>query len=295
MNCFKSAHWMGLARLCLHYLLGRRVTPADYAAEYDAVSHTYNAWEELMLPHTEQILDLSLLPGGGSPRIIDLACGTGSVTSSLLARLGDRDARITCVDISQEMLRRCKERLPDDRIEFVQADGLNFLGSVERSTVDAIYCGWGMVYMPHARLLPLCAAALRPGGVVGSIMNCRGTLAGVEDMFIEVMSKRPGEVSKVMDIRFHLPADEADFGSWFTRYGFARVMSGHGEEIVSRATPEALLAWLRETGAIAGTGKLFRDQERVDSLLIDAMARRFAAQGSYQVNHKFVYGVYRHN
>jgi len=279
----------------LCYLTGRRVSAEDLAEEYDGVAATYDLWTERMGPHTDRLLDLDLLPKVDRPlRIIDLACGTGYIARSLLSKLGaSRKASITCVDISRGMLARARESICDDRADFVEAEGMEFLASLAPGSCDAIYCGWGMVYFPRARLIPLCAIALQPDGILGSIMNCRGTLGGVEDLFVEVMSKHPAEVDKVMDTRFHLPANEAAFNSWFTRHGFVPALSGSGEEVVRWPAPDLLYGWLRDTGAIAGTGKLFHDPKKIAPVLIGRIAHRFAVDGGYRTNHKFVYGVYK--
>jgi hypothetical protein len=107
------------------------------------------------------------------------------------------------------------------------------------------------------------------------------------------MSEHANEVHKVMDIRFYLPADEAALNSWFTRCGFRTVTSGTGEQAVTWPTASQLFAWLRDTGAIAGTGKLFSDSKKMEAVLIDRMAKRFACDGGCRTTHKFVYGVYR--
>ena len=285
---------VGFAKMGVCYFTGRRVSAKDFAEEYDRVASTYDLWTQRMGPHTDLLLDLDLLPKRDRPlRIIDLACGTGYIARSLLSKLGAGcEASITCTDISRGMLDRARESICDDRVDFVEAEGMEFLASLPPGSCDAIYCGWGMVYFPCARLIPLCAAALQPDGILGSIMNCMGTLRGVEDLFIEVMSEHPNEVDKIMDTRFHLPANEAAFNSWFTRHGFKPTLSGSGEQIVLWLTPELLYAWLRDTGAIAGTAKLFRDEQEMAPILIERAAKRCAVHGGYRTNHKFVYGVY---
>lgn len=282
----------GLVKMGLLYLAGRRITPADYACEYDQVSPTYDLWLSRMARHTDLLLDTSLLPQGRPLRIIDLACGTGYITGKLLERLSGQDISVTCVDISSGMIERCRESITDPRAEFVVADGLDYLASLPTGSCDAVYCGWGMVYFPHKKLIPLCKKVLRPGGIVAGIMNCRGTLAGLEDLFIKVMSEHPGELDKVMDIRFYMPESEQGFVSRFDRHDFTTLRSGGGEEVVYWDTPEQLYDWLRCTGVIAGTGKLFHDLDRIKPALVERIASDFHIDGQYRINHKFVYGVF---
>lgn len=285
----------GLAKVGLYYSLGRRVLPGDYGSEYDAVASSYGMWLDRMSKHTDNLLDLGDSLQTGRPlRIIDLACGTGYITQKLLQTLGsDADAAITCVDVSNGMLEQCREAIHDDRVEFVCADGLAFLSSLEPEKYDAIFCGWGMVYFPWKRLLPLCRRALWREGVMGSIMNCRGTLDGLEDIFIRIMSEYPDELNKVMNLRLNMPFDKDAFISWFTGSGFTLIKSGAGEEVVCFEAPNLLYDWLHDTGVIAGTGKLFRDSVKMEPIILEEIASRFRADTGYRINHKFVYGIYR--
>ena len=116
---------LGLGKIGLYYLMGRRVTPADFGTEYDRVAPTYSAWLSRMSRHTDLILNTNYLPDVDTPlRIIDLACGTGYVTRELLHRIGpDRKLNITCVDVSAGMLEQARISIDDCRVEFVHADG----------------------------------------------------------------------------------------------------------------------------------------------------------------------------
>lgn len=63
-----------------------------------------------VLPETWQEM-LSKLPKRNSWRILDFGCGTGFEANQVASVLEDRIGRLTCYDLSPEMLAICKERL----------------------------------------------------------------------------------------------------------------------------------------------------------------------------------------
>ena len=279
------------------YLAGRRVGDDDFRNAYDRVAPTYDQWQARMGRHTLRILEGDLPERAGEPlRILDLACGTGYLTQELVRRLegaGRPAFAITGVDLSPAMLARCRAGLDDTRDALVEAEGLRFLEGCLPGSFDAVFCGWGMVYFPHHRLVRLLHRVLAPGGTVGAIMNCRGTLSGIEVLFIRTMSEHPQAVRKVMETRFRLPSGERQFRSWFTRHGFERIASGSGEEVVSFHTAGHCLRWLRETGALAGPEALFEDPAAIEPALVAGLARAEGGGPAFRMNHRFVYGIFR--
>src|SRR5262249_8203935 len=77
----------------------------------------------------------------GAKQILDAGCGNGRYSKFLL-READPDARITAFDLSQQMLRRARERLKRDRGTHVFA-ALSPLHYSDQ-TFDAVGCGWVM-------------------------------------------------------------------------------------------------------------------------------------------------------
>ncbi len=64
---------------------------------------------------------INSIPDQSSPHILDLGCGTGNITKKLLERFSD--ANVTCLDISEAMIEKSKEKLADyENIEYVVGD-----------------------------------------------------------------------------------------------------------------------------------------------------------------------------
>lgn len=305
------------AKMVLLWAAGRRVGADDYRSDYDRVAGTYGAWNARMGKSTLLALPEGLeawaerrAAQGGRLRILDLACGDGFLSEALGRRLaGMPGVEIACVDISPAMASACSSRIEAafgprsatgasgsdparPRFGFVVSEGLAYMASLPEGFLDAVFCGWGMVYFDHRRLVPLLARALGPGGLVGAVMNARGTMAGVEEAVVGAMAGDPRGFRKVMDIRFALPDGRRGFESRFLARGFRSLVGGEGEETATFDSPEALWRWLSETGALAGLESVF---EPGSALAAEARKRIEAALGSggrWSVKHKFTYGVF---
>ncbi|HEX5470906.1 MAG TPA: class I SAM-dependent methyltransferase [Lacipirellulaceae bacterium] len=94
--------------------------------------------------------------------ILDVGSGAGQIAGHLLD-YADPDAQITCIDLSQQMLRRARQRLKSNRPSYVVADvtALPFADS----SFDGITCGYVLEHLPDPlRGLGELARVLRPGG-----------------------------------------------------------------------------------------------------------------------------------
>ncbi len=105
---------------------------------------------------------------GPSQRIVDLACGTGSVTELILERLrGARDSVVIAIDHSAMALKQAMEELKDFRnsaIQFVQSHVEHLSEAVKESVDTVIFCN-AIHYIPDKNaLVAEISKALKPGG-----------------------------------------------------------------------------------------------------------------------------------
>ena len=98
----------------------------------------------------------------GMKSILDVGSGAGQIAGHLL-EFADRDAQITCTDLSTQMLRRARTRLKSDRPAFVTAD-VTALPFADGS-FDGITCGYVLEHVPEPEkgLMEL-SRVLRKGG-----------------------------------------------------------------------------------------------------------------------------------
>ena len=98
----------------------------------------------------------------GLKSILDVGSGAGQIAGHLL-EFADPDARITCTDLSSQMLRRARHRLKSNRPAFVTADvtALPFANA----SFDGITCGYVLEHVPEPEIgLSELARVLRKGG-----------------------------------------------------------------------------------------------------------------------------------
>lgn len=93
-------------------------------------------------------------------QVVDLGCGTGHLTASLLTRWPD--SRVVGVDSSPEMLEKAVKHAVSDRLKFVRADVREWNPD---SSVDVIVSNAVLQWVPdHERLIPRIAAMVAPEG-----------------------------------------------------------------------------------------------------------------------------------
>lgn len=116
----------------------------------------------LHVPLGERIFKSRRFDLRGAKRILDIGSGAGQIAGHLL-KYGDDDARITCTDLSRQMLRRARQRLKSERPEFIAAD-LTQLPFPDHS-FDCVTCGYVLEHLPNAEPgLAEISRVLAPGG-----------------------------------------------------------------------------------------------------------------------------------
>jgi SAM-dependent methyltransferase len=129
-------------------------------AGYDTMADTWESWSAGVTDDPRRAwLDalLELLPAGAS--VVELGCGNGTAETRELARHG----RLVGVDISEEQLRRARERVP--RATFVQGDLTTV--DFEPASLDAVVAFYVFNHVPRELLAGVFARIhgwLRPGG-----------------------------------------------------------------------------------------------------------------------------------
>ncbi|WP_327680813.1 class I SAM-dependent methyltransferase [Kitasatospora sp. NBC_00458] len=134
---------------------------------------SWDRQQEWYLPDREErfrvMLDVVEAVTGPAPRVLDLACGTGSITERLLARLPG--AVSVGVDQDPALMTIARGVLgEDERFTLVTADlkDPEWAGALPPGPFDAVVTATALHWLPTADLVRLygdLAGLIRPGGV----------------------------------------------------------------------------------------------------------------------------------
>ena len=134
---------------------------------FDRIARSYELLNILMTAGTNRLWNRVVVRASGAgpgDRILDLACGTGSLTRDLARRVGPA-GHVLGIDFSKEMLREA-EKKPMPGIEYRLGDATDLI-RVEDASFDAATIAYGARNIPDLdALLSEMARAVRPGGRV---------------------------------------------------------------------------------------------------------------------------------
>ncbi|MER5361339.1 methyltransferase [Streptomyces sp. NPDC002785] len=152
--------------------MAETTTGTDWAAWQES----WDRQQEWYMPDREErfrvMLDMVEAMVGPRPRVLDLACGTGSITDRLLKRFPE--ATSTGVDLDPALLAIARGYFDgDERVAFVTADlkDPDWAGQLPYDSYDAVLTATALHWL-HAE--PLTALYRRIGGLVrdgGVFMN----------------------------------------------------------------------------------------------------------------------------
>ena len=131
-----------------------------YAGRYDDIKRFRSDYDHLFLAQPI----LKLIEPNISPRVLDVATGTGRLPLALL-RHGQFDGRIVGIDLSHRMLDQAASKTDDSRVQWVCAPAEAL--PVFDESFDIVCCLEALEFMrdPGAVLAEM-ARTLRPGGLL---------------------------------------------------------------------------------------------------------------------------------
>ena len=200
---------------------------------------------------------LEYVPANKSLSVLDLGCGTGTLTKELSLRAGE----VSGVDASGEMIRRARELYPGVKFEVLDALAMEW-----ENKWDIVFSNAVFHWIPrHDRLLANVFRCLKKGGRLVCEFGAKGNIGRIEGAFSRALSAE-GYTYKSP---FCFPASE-DYARLLEAEGFAV------EELYDydRPTPledgeKGLENWMRQffAGHLKGVppdacARLFRQVEQ---------------------------------
>lgn len=147
--------------------------PGRPGSDWRTWQQSWDRQQEWYMPDREErfrvMLDMVEATVGGTPTVLDLACGTGSITDRLLARLPG--ARSTGVDLDPALLAIAEGTFAGDRrVTLVTADltAPDWTASLPHASYDAVLTATALHWLraePLRTLYGQLAGLVRPGGV----------------------------------------------------------------------------------------------------------------------------------
>ncbi|MCT9077611.1 class I SAM-dependent methyltransferase [Streptomyces fulvoviolaceus] len=141
--------------------------------DWQAWQESWDRQQEVYMPDREErfrvMLDMVEALVGPAPRVLDLACGTGSITARLLARFPK--ATSTGIDLDPALLAIARGTFEgDDRVTFVEADlkTADWPTRLPHQSYDAVLTATALHWLhsdPLATLYGQVAGLVRHGGV----------------------------------------------------------------------------------------------------------------------------------
>ncbi|MGW1588261.1 class I SAM-dependent methyltransferase [Streptomyces sp. NPDC002386] len=148
-------------------------TSTSSGTDWAAWQESWDRQQEWYMPDREErfriMLDMVEALVGTAPRVLDLACGTGTITARLLARFPD--ATSTGVDLDPALLAIARGTFEgDDRVSFVTADlkDPDWAARLPYDSYDAVLTATALHWLhsePLAALYGRLAELVRAGGV----------------------------------------------------------------------------------------------------------------------------------
>jgi ubiquinone/menaquinone biosynthesis C-methylase UbiE len=128
--------------------------------------------------YAEQLVAVTPLRDGD--RVLDAGTGTGFAACAIARRIGPT-GHVLAVDVSPRMLEQARiviEAAQLENVDCLEADASDLRG-LAASTLDAVVCSAGLLYMPVAKALREWRRLLKPDGVIAlSTMRAGSPSAG---------------------------------------------------------------------------------------------------------------------
>ena len=109
----------------------------DKQAFFDGIASKWDGWEDMATLTDRLNAGFRRLNVSADETVMDVGCGTGNLTATLLPLLGP-DGRVVAVDISREMLALARQKIHDDRATWHQADAASV--PAPTGAIDRIIC-----------------------------------------------------------------------------------------------------------------------------------------------------------
>lgn len=275
-----------------YLLVSRRLTPVEIIREdYNSLASTYDEYfSNFTRPHSQELV--RRLNMNSDVTVLDLACGTGTITAELRKYICP-EGKIIAVDSSEEMINKAKEKIDEKNVEFICGDMLEILDEFQENSFHYVTCGWAIGYVSSLKLLKKIKRVLKQNGKIGIIENRKDTLSPLRETGIKVMQRYPQHIRYVMDLTLRLPRDKGHMERLYKKAGLKSLEVWEGEVRFSFKDGREALNWALHTGASAGFDRMMdpKAKDKCDNAFIEIMERDYKTTEGISISHKYVAGI----
>jgi len=270
----------------------RRLIPVEIIEEdYNSLASTYDQYfSNFVRPHSQELV--KRLNINNDAMVLDLACGTGTITAELGKYICPK-GKIIAVDSSKEMINKAKEKIDEKNVEFICGDMLEMLDEFQESSFDYATCGWAIGYVSPLKLLKKMKRVLKHCGKIGIIENRKDTLSPLRETGIKVMQRYPRYIRYVMDLPLRLPRDEGHLERLYKKAELKPREVWEGEVKFHFKDGPEVLNWVLHTGASAGFDRIMDPEvkDKCDNAFIEIIERDYETKEGINISHKYVAGI----
>jgi ubiquinone/menaquinone biosynthesis C-methylase UbiE len=181
------------------------------AAEWNTSAETYGLESERIsfyqVTNRELVAAGEIQPGMS---IVDLACGAGLTTRTILASMGD-ECKIYAVDLAEEMLHQARRVITSSGVRFIHAGADDFARYIPE-VVDRVFCNAAFWHFPDANaVLKDIRTVLKPDGCF---------LFNIPDQEFDFGDGKRSEMAQVVAASLKQPQRSAEL-----RYSYETIQS----------------------------------------------------------------------
>ena len=250
------------------------------------IANLYDStWTTNMKNLSEDMINHLNLKNG--EKALDLACGTGFVTSKLSEYTKNR---VTGIDISQGMVKAAKKKY-GDTCEFIQSDMMEFLKKQPSNSYDVVTCAWGLGYTKPHKVIKEISRILRPRGRVGIIdLSMFSNLKMYLLSFLTLIEK-PDSITYPISVHYLSSCSSLN---WRMRLcGLSIMDSWNANKVIYLKDAKEAVEQLSKTGSIAVFESVIKDEykEWFKERLRQNIQKKYEKKTIIPLNHHYIASV----
>jgi SAM-dependent methyltransferase len=220
-------------------------------------------------------------------KALDLACGTGFVSSKLSECTKNRTIG---VDISEGMI-KVAQRNYGNTCDFIQSDMTKFLNTQPSNSYDVVTCAWGLGYTQPYKFIKEISRILRSYGRIGIIdLSIFSNLKMYLLSFLTLIEK-PDAITYPISVYYLSSCRSLN---WRMRLcGISILDSWNANKVIYLKDAEETVKQLSKTGSIAVIESIIKDEykEWFIERLKQNIQKKYEKNATIPLNHHYIASV----